>query len=237
MFTSTKIESTIRPEKFESLNNGVWYYNYDIVEKVVPTRNMETDEEEEETRYEFLQVRINGKPTFSKCYTAVIGKYKNEDGLSLDEADAIEEIDLIEDIHYNVRVDFGMADELSPLQKEKNAVIKKISQYDVSADINSFYLNGIQVWLDKGTRVGLMNSLSAEKEAGKTESTLWFNNIKIEINVDAAMQMLRSLELYALDCYNKTAEHKVAVENLSNTEEVRNYDYTVGYPNKLNFSI
>ena len=30
MFTATKIESTNKPERFESLNNGIWYYNYDI---------------------------------------------------------------------------------------------------------------------------------------------------------------------------------------------------------------
>ena len=29
MFTATKIESTIEPKVFVSLNNGVWYYNYD----------------------------------------------------------------------------------------------------------------------------------------------------------------------------------------------------------------
>jgi hypothetical protein len=67
------------------------------------------------------------------------------------------------------------------------------------------------VWLDKSTRVGLMNSLNIEKSSGKATSTLWFGNIKLTINTDAAIQMLSSLELYALSCYNKTAEHKVNV--------------------------
>lgn len=237
MFTPIKIESTIKPDKFESLNNGVWYYNYDIVEKIVPTVDMTTEEAREEIRYEFLQVRINGKPTFSKCYSAILAQYKNEKGISLDEAENDADLDLIEDIHYNVRVDFGMADELSPLEREKNSVIRKIEQYDVSPEINSFYLNDNQVWLDKDTRVGLMNSLTIEKNAGKELSTLWFNDIKIEINVDAAMTMLGALELYALECYNKTAEHKVAVNALDTITEVRDYNYTIGYPEKLKFSI
>jgi len=84
----------------------------------------------------------------------------------------------------------------------------------------------LQVWLDKATRVGLMNSLTIEKNAGKETSTLWFGNIKLEINTDAAIQMLSALELYALACYNKTAEHKVNVENLDSIEGVSNYDYT-----------
>lgn len=237
MFTATKIESTIRPEVFESLNNGIWYYNYDIVEKTVQTVDMTTKEEIEETRYEFLQVRINGKPTFSKCYSAILAQYKNKEGLSLDEAESYADLDLIEDIHYNVRVDFGMADELSPLEKEKNAVIRKIDQYDTSAEINSFYLNDNQVWLNKDTRVGLMNSLTIEKNSGKEQSTLWFNDIKIEISIEAAMTMLEALELYALECYNKTAEHKVAVNALTDIDEVRDYDYTAGYPDKLRFSV
>jgi len=82
-----------------------------------------------------------------------------------------------------------------------------------------------------------MNSLTIEKAAGKTDSTLWFNSISITVNCDAAIQMLSSLELYALTCYNKTAEHKVAVEALTTPSEVKNYDYTAGYPEKLTFTI
>lgn len=83
MFTATKIESTIRPEKFESLNNGVWYYNYDIVEKTVTVRDMDDEEEREEQRYEYVQVRINGTPTLAKCVEAILKVYKDEDGTSL----------------------------------------------------------------------------------------------------------------------------------------------------------
>jgi hypothetical protein len=93
------------------------------------------------------------------------------------------------------------------------------------------------VWLDKSTRVGLMNSLTIEKNAGKEISTLWFGTIKLDINPDAAIQMLSSLELYALDCYNKTAEHKVNVSNLNSIEEVSNYNYKEGYPEKLRFNV
>ena len=49
--------------------------------------------------------------------------------------------------------------------------------------------------------------------------------------------MLSALELYALACYNVTAEHKVAVENLTSLEEVKSYDYTTGYPEKLSFTV
>lgn len=239
MFTATKIESTIRPEKFESLNNGIWYYNYDIVEKTVLTRDMNDEESREELRYEFLQVRISGVPTVAKCYEAILSAYRDSNETSLYDALKLDDAlkDMASEIYYTIKVDFGLEEEMSPLEKAKKAVIKKIDEYDKSAEVNSFFLNGIQVWLDKDTRVGLMNSLTIERNAGKEESTLWFNSICVTINCDAAIQMLSSLELYALSCYNITAEHKVTVESLDTVEEVLEYDYTAEYPNKLSFTI
>ena len=45
------------------------------------------------------------------------------------------------------------------------------------------------------------------------------------------------LELYAKQCYNKTAEHKYNLEQLSIPEEILEYNYTEGYPEKLNIII
>ena len=237
MFTATKIESTIEPKRFESLNNGVWYYNYDVEEKVVKVSSME-GEETEETRYSYVQVRISGEPTLSKCYEAILKAYKDENNTSLYDSLLTEGTnDQIEDINYNVKVDFNMSPEKSPLEKAKEEVTRAIEQYDTSDNVNSFSLNGVKVWLPKETRVGLMNSTTIEKNSGKEESTMWFNGICITVNCDAAIQMLSSLELYALACYNKTAEHKLAVSQLTEVSEVKAYDYTIGYPDKLSFTI
>lgn len=239
MFTATKIESTIRPKKFESLNNGIWYYNYDIVEKTVAVRDMNDEEEREEQRYEFVQVRINGNPTLAKCTEAILKAYKDENGTSLYDASLINgEVGYqYEDILYMVKVDFNVEEKSTPLELAKKRVIRSIEDYDSSDNVNSFYLNGVKVWLNKDTRVGLMNSLTIEKNAGKEQSTLWFNSICITINCDAAIQMLSALELYALNCYNVTAKHKVAVEELTSLADVEEYDYTSGYPQKLTFTI
>lgn len=237
MFTASKIESTIKPSTFESLNNGVWYYNYDIVSKTVETTSME-GETVEETKYYYVQVRISGEPTLSKCYEAILKAYKDENNTSLYDSLLTEGTnDQIEDINYNVKVDFNMAPEKSPLEKAKEEVTRAIEQYDTSDNVNSFSLNGVKVWLPKETRVGLMNSTTIEKNSGKEESTMWFNGICITVNCDAAIQMLSSLELYALACYNKTAEHKLAVSQLTEVSEVKAYDYTIGYPDKLSFTI
>ena len=238
MFTATKIESTIRPEVFESLNNGIWYYNYDITQYTVKVRDMDSEEEKDETRYSYVQVRISGKPTLSKCVEAILKQYVNEEKSTLYDVMLLQGTnDQIDDIYYNIQVDFGIESPISKLDQAKKEVIRKIDEYDTSVNVNSFKLNGVDVWLSKDTRVGLMNSISIEKAARKEQSVLWFNSICVTVNCDSAIQMLSALELYALDCYNKTAEHKVNVQNLSSIEEVHNYDYTQGYPSKLEFTI
>lgn len=243
MFTATKIESTIKPKNFISLNNGVWYYNYDISEYAVPASEYrmssnQQEQELQETRYSYVQVRINGTPTVSKCTEAILKQYTDDQGTSLFDVVTLQGTNSqIDDICYNIKVDFGLEEPISEIERAKNNVIRKIDEYDTSSNVNSFVLNGVQVWLDKDTRVGLMNSIQIEKSSGKEQSVLWFNNICITVNCDAAIQMLSALELYALECYNKTAEHKVAVQSLSTVEAINNYDYTQGYPSKLQFTI
>ena len=117
----------------------------------------------------------------------------------------------------------------------KEEAIEQITEYDQSEDVNSFTLQGKQMWLPKETRVGLVNSVTIEKNAGKETTILWFGGEKYELPVDTALQMLSALELYALECYNVTAAHKAAVNALESVEDVVAYDYTQGYPEKLNF--
>ena len=117
----------------------------------------------------------------------------------------------------------------------KEEAIEQINEYDQSQDVNSFTLQGKTMWLPKETRVGLVNSVTIEKNAGKETTVLWFGGEKYELPVDTALQMLSALELYALECYNVTAAHKAAVNALESVEDVVAYDYTQGYPEKLNF--
>lgn len=117
----------------------------------------------------------------------------------------------------------------------KEEAMEQIEAYDTSSSVNSFTLGGKQMWLPKETRVGLVNSITIEKAAGKETTTLWFDGEKYELPVDDALQMLSALELYALDCYNVTAAHKANVMALESVDDVVAYDYESGYPEKLNF--
>ena len=117
----------------------------------------------------------------------------------------------------------------------KADLIAQITAYDTSEAVNSFTLQGKQMWLPKETRVGLVNSITIEKNAGKEVTGLWHDGVRYELPVDTALQMLAALELYALECYNVTAAHKADIEALTTVEEVVAYDYESDYPEKLNF--
>lgn len=123
------------------------------------------------------------------------------------------------------------------LEEVKAEKIAEITAYDTSSSVNGFVLNGLLVWLDKATRVGLMNSTTIAKAAGQETTTLWLGGIKLVVGCDKAIQLLSALEMYALACFNVTASHKAAVGELKTIEEVEVYDYKTGYPKMLEMSI
>ena len=132
---------------------------------------------------------------------------------------------------------FGKEMQAFALQTAKQLKIAEIDAYDKSSAVNGFVLNGAVVWLDKATRVGLMNSTSITKAMGKPTTTLWLGESKMEVPCDTAIQLLSALEMYALECFNVTAAHKVAVSELATIEEVEKYDITAGYPAQLRMEV
>lgn len=78
MFTATEITACggVKPTTFMDLGNGVWYYNYNITSEVkkVPS-DLNPDELVDTTFYSFIQVRIQGKPTYSTCVQNIIRQY------------------------------------------------------------------------------------------------------------------------------------------------------------------
>lgn len=123
------------------------------------------------------------------------------------------------------------------LDQAKEKLIAEITAYDTSDKVNGFMLNGLLVWLDKATRVGLMNSTTIAKAAGQETTTLWLKGIKLVVGCDKAIQLLSALEMYALECFNVTASHKAAVGELKSIEEVEVYDYKAGYPKMLEMCV
>ena len=133
--------------------------------------------------------------------------------------------------------EFSVKMDALKLKQAKVDKIAEIAAYDTSSSVNGFVLNGLLVWLDKATRVGLMNSTTIAKASGQETTTLWLGGLKLVVDCDKAIQLLSALEMYALECFNVTASHKQAVSELTTIEEVEAYDYKSGYPKILEMSV
>lgn len=244
--------SEIKPDVLQHLGNNNYYYNYDIKEDSKIQNDLESGEDKEIKGYSFIQVYIKGTPDFNKCYNGIIRQYITELGelTLINNYNAhinsikinneivqqyIDYINLCSVISKNVSKDLNIQVNTT-LETIKQEKLNELSTYDKSENVNSFTLNGDILWLDKDTRVGLMNSTNIQKEAGQKTTTLWFEGKSYTLPCDTAIQMLSALELYALSCYNVTAQHKANVEALTTKEEVEAYDYTTGYPDKLNLT-
>ena len=119
--------------------------------------------------------------------------------------------------------------------EEKQYIIEEIIRYDSSKEVNEFYIQGIPVWLDKATRAGLMLRFNSELALKKDTTTLWYEGQSFTLPLNTAMQMLYAIEVYASKCYDNTQKHLANVEKLETLEEIIEYDYHTGYPEKLNF--
>lgn len=147
MFTATKIKSSIKPSTFESLNNGVWYYNYDISEYTAIVRDMETNEEKEETRYSFIQVRIQGKPTYAKCVKAIIRHYISVESefdlinsynsyqldVNTSDRDYVQYLELIKEIKNKVGNDFLKEDVVQESSTPKQSDLVKLLMMTINS--------------------------------------------------------------------------------------------------------
>ena len=200
---------------FENLGNGCYQMKWAVTPVV--EKDKETGEEKETTLSSYMMERYNYKPSMDLVL---------RDILSSGEQASMAEIKAICE---------GL--EVEPLEYMRKALLEYITAYDASDKVNSFVLNEAPVWLDKATRVGLMNSTTIAKSMGSETTTLWLGEVKLEVECDKAIQLLSALEMYALECFNVTAAHKKAVSALESVEEVLAYDYTSGYPDKLNMEV
>ena len=118
----------------------------------------------------------------------------------------------------------------------KSAIQNKIGEilaYDNSDAVNSFKLNGISVWINREDRIGTRRAIELDIASGKTESEIWLNGFKLVVNSQLALKLLDAVGHYAYSAYNVTQSHIFAVKNLTSINEVEKYDYTKGYPQKL----
>lgn len=120
--------------------------------------------------------------------------------------------------------------EAEALGAAKAEVLAAIEAYDGSDSVNGLVVNGQRGWLDKATRVGLMNGVGVAKACDMERMSLWIDGREYVMDVARLEELLVKVEVYAMGCYNVTAGHRRAVDGLTTLEAVLGYDFKAGYP-------
>lgn len=164
---------------------------------------------------------INGKEE-----TEISGGMPDENGLETTEA-----VERKVWVYDGVRLETGgMTSEAALTAAAQKMVLAEIEKHDKSSAVNGFMLNGQRVWLDKATRVGLMNGVGVAKDCGMERMSLWIDGREYVMDVARLEELLVKVEVYAMGCYNVTAGHRRAVAGLTTLEAVLGYDFKAGYP-------
>lgn len=125
------------------------------------------------------------------------------------------------------------------LEVTRQSVLGKIESFDTSDAVNEFIINGIGMWLDGDTeRPKLRGAVQTYLDKGLGDYPLCIEGVGVvPVAPTKLLSMLADIEVYAIECFTKTFEHKEAVNTLTTCEEIVNYDFTTGYPEKLVFNL
>lgn len=140
----------------------------------------------------------------------------------------------------DIKIELDRLDGIEPTTAQLLAIAKAkkqtaITEHDNSANVNSFIIGGLPMWLNFELRSRLKASLDAIEAVGGTSMTKSFGGIDYTFTTEQWRMMVNAVENYAGQCQTVTEGHRHAVEALTTVKKVENYDYTTGYPDKINF--
>lgn len=142
MLEPTRIISNVAPKVFVDLGNGYWYYNYDINSTDVEVSICPLGKSKEnylETRYNYIQTRINGAPTYEKCVRAIVRRYIDQEdefdlinsynsyqvGIAVSSVEYESYLELLREIKEKVGKDFLITPSITTYSSPKQSDIAK----------------------------------------------------------------------------------------------------------------
>ena len=121
--------------------------------------------------------------------------------------------------------------------------LDELHRYDESKEVNDCVIvyegSELHYWADKHERGSLESAVRNSMALGRTHYRLDLRELGVSLNIpcEKLLQMLAVLEVYAIDCYNKTTDHEYAIKDLSTEAEIDAYDFKVGYPEVPRFEL
>ena len=111
----------------------------------------------------------------------------------------------------------------------KDILLAQASLYDQSDNVNSFVYKGNKYWLDKQQR----SCMRTVADSGLDIIEIVMGNEVLQLPNEFVKQFILQLEAYAYKCFVTTAKHQQNIKALQSIEDILNYDYTTGYPEKI----
>lgn len=139
-----------------------------------------------------------------------------------------------------IEIELKRLDGVEPTEAELLALAKskkkgEITEFDNSANVNSFIIGGLPMWLSFEQRSRLLRLIDAAEAKGEETYTKNWGGIDYTFTTTQWRAMVNAVEDYAGGCQAVTEAHRSAVEALDTIKKVEDYDITIGYPNKINF--
>lgn len=247
-----------KPSVLEAMGNGSYIYRWDIKEVVVDS------EEGQKTNYSCDEVVVWAPLTAEKLKEIVLREVYGEDKelklvneynsyqMGVSGEDNSEEYKAFLKVRESLKrgVDVAMDEfkgitrtDEEELKTAKEKKILDIYEYDNSREVNNCYISyGGQMlpyWADKFERNCLKATLKDCMDEGVSYYRLDLRDVGFSVTFECKklVGLLKDLEMYAIQCFNRTSDHIFAVKAAVSVSEVESYDYKTGYPEKLVFEI
>ena len=130
------------------------------------------------------------------------------------------------------------------LAQAKERKVSRLHEYDNSSEVNDCIIvyqgQELHYWANKTERNDLKNAVRDCITMGREDYRLDLRDkgISITLKCEQLLQILAALEVYAIDCYNKTTDHGFAIKACMTIEEVESYEFRHnGYPEVPKFEI
>ena len=154
--------------------------------------------------------------------------------------DLVKQRQITRDRINEIEIELKRLDGIEPTEAELLALAKskkkgEITEFDNSANVNSFIIGGLPMWLSFEQRSRLIRLVDAAEGKGDETYTKNWGGIDYTFPTSQWRAMVNAVEDYAGACQAVTEGHRQNVESLDTIKKVEDYDITIGYPTKINF--
>ena len=154
--------------------------------------------------------------------------------------DLVKQRQITRDRINEIEIELKRLDGVEPTEAELLALAKskkkgEITEFDNSANVNSFIIGGLPMGLSFEQRSRLIRLVDAAEGKGDETYTKNWGGIDYTFPTSQWRVMVNAVEDYAGACQAVTEGHRNNIEALDTIKKVEDYDITIGYPTKINF--